>query len=113
MYESQVLETPIDRGLRILTTQTQPSPQEMGTCTAPTQMRIQPSNQQEIPVSKQAILIQCVEDHPGNPGWWRYSRPVLRHVTEVPNSSTIRWWYVQRPHLERRLAQQEWDLKYS
>ena len=71
------------------------------------------SAQQEIPVTKQAIVVQCIEDHPGNPGWWRYSRPVLRHVTEVPNSSTIRWWYVQRPHLECRQAQQEWDLKYS
>jgi len=69
--------------------------------------------QQEIPVAKQAIVVQHIENHPGNPGWWRYSRPVLRHVTEVPESSTIRWWYVQRPHLECRQAQQEWDLKYS
>ena len=71
--------------------------------------------QQEIPVAKQAIVVQYTEDHPGNPGWWRYSRPVLRHVTveEVPTSSAIRWWYVQRPHLECRQAQQEWDLKYS
>jgi len=66
-------------------------------------------------VAKQAIIVQWQEDHPGNPGWWRYSRPVLRHVTQVPNiTDTIRWQFCgSRPHFECRQAQQEWDLKYN
>jgi len=72
------------------------------------------TTQQEIPVAKQAIIIQVQEDHPGNPGWWRYSRPILRHVMTPPQSSSSRWRSCgSRPHFECRQAQQEWDLKYN
>jgi len=70
--------------------------------------------QQEIPVTKVAIAIQYQEDHPGNPGWWRFSRPVLRHVhqNQLPSiREETRWWYV-RGSAEVREAQREWDKQH-
>ena len=70
--------------------------------------------QQEFPVAKQAVLVQYQQDWPGNPGWWRYSRPVLRHmhVAELPDvTDSVRVQYVSGCREARRL-QKEWDKKY-
>lgn len=41
-----------------------------------------------------SIIIQHQEDHPHNPGWWRFGRPVHRIVSELPEiSNDVRWTY--------------------
>ena len=70
--------------------------------------------QQEFFVTKQAVVIQRQEEWPGNPGWWRYSRPVLRHMSlaEMPElTDSIKFQYVSGCREARRL-QKEWDKKY-
>ena len=54
------------------------------------------------------IIIQRQEDHPGNPGWWRYSRPRLIQVAEPPEiSESVRWSYGTAA--EAAEAQRQWD----
>jgi hypothetical protein len=40
-----------------------------------------------------SIVIQHQEDHPYNPGWWRYSRPRHQLVAEPPEISESQRWY--------------------
>ena len=61
-------------------------------------------------VAKQAIILQHVEDDPRNAGWWRYSRPVFRHVTQLPDSQYVRWNF--GTNSECRKAQKDWDKEY-
>ena len=60
------------------------------------------------------IIIQYQEDHPGNPGWWRWSRPRHRYVAESnlpPIGEGTRWTYgSEGDALE---AQRVWDRQYS
>jgi len=59
-----------------------------------------------------SIIIQCREDWPGNPGWWRYSRPrheVRSHPPEIRGDR--RWWYGDAAAAERAAA--EWDQSYA
>ncbi len=70
------------------------------------------SQQQETPpMARSACLIQCQEDHPHNPGWWRFGRPVLRHLKpeEVPNLSEHNRVLFARGMADAREAQRAWD----
>ena len=56
----------------------------------------------------ESIVIQCQEDHPHNPGWWRYSRPVHRMVAKLPEfSESSRWSFGSAEDAAR--AQAAWD----
>lgn len=58
------------------------------------------------------IVIQYQEDHPGNPGWWRFSRPVHRVVEAAPPiSDSIRWFYGSAE--DARYEQERWDRQYG
>jgi hypothetical protein len=71
--------------------------------------------QQEIPVAKQAVLIQYQENWPGNPGWWRWSRPVLRHIKDTDleevSSSSMQFKFCFTCQ-QAREEQKKWDRKY-
>ena len=58
-----------------------------------------------------SIIIQRQEDWPGNPGWWRYSRPVHRQMPQPPEiREETRWWYGDAAEAARAAA--EWDAAH-
>lgn len=57
-----------------------------------------------------SYIIQRQEDHPGNPGWWRFSRPMFCVGTPPPFSDHIRVWYGSEDDANR--AQAEWDQSH-
>jgi hypothetical protein len=58
-----------------------------------------------------SIVIQHREDHPGNPGWWRFSRPRHQVRAEAPRiREETRWWYGSEE--DAAAATAEWDAKY-
>jgi hypothetical protein len=63
-------------------------------------------------MSNVSIVIQRQEDHPHNPGWWRYSRPRCEVHTETPPlfSNSIRWYCGSEADAERDAA--EWDRQH-
>ena len=56
-------------------------------------------------------IVQRQEDHPHNPGWWRFSRPFWASTeAELPASGfpeSVRWYVGSRQDLAA--AQTEWD----
>ena len=59
-------------------------------------------------------IYQRQEDHPQNPGWWRYSRPEwVVSQEELPTSAspdTVRAW--RGTHDDLTTAQAEWDAAH-
>lgn len=61
-----------------------------------------------MPVS---IVIQRQEDWPGNPGWWRFSRPRHEVRDQAPKiSEHHRWWYGDAQQAANAAA--EWDADH-
>lgn len=57
-----------------------------------------------------SIIIQYQEDHPHNPGWWRFGRPVHIAVAEPPEiRESHRWWYGTAE--EAATEQSRWDAQ--
>lgn len=58
-----------------------------------------------------SIIIQYREDDPGNPGWWRYSRPRHQYVVELPPiHESVRWTYASEAELFYH--RDMWDRQY-
>jgi hypothetical protein len=55
-----------------------------------------------------SIVIQHQEDHPRNPGWWRFSRPRCEVCDQAPPISERQRWYYGSPADAARDAA-EWD----
>lgn len=56
------------------------------------------------------VIFQRQEDHPGNPGWWRWSRPEFRIAEPNSNSSHQRWRYGSENEAVQEQA--SWDASH-
>ena len=56
-------------------------------------------------------IVQRQEDHPHNPGWWRFSRPFwVATAAQLPTTGfpeSVRWYMGSQQDLAA--AQAEWD----
>lgn len=59
-------------------------------------------------------IVQRQEDHPHNPGWWRFSRPYwIATEAALPKTGfpdSVRWTWGNRDELAA--AQAEWDRNH-
>ena len=62
----------------------------------------------KLTMSQVSIIIQYPEDWPGNPGWWRFSRPRHEMRDQAPEiSENYRWHYGSEAEASEEAA--DWD----